>query len=222
MAPLPIDSLRRCAVLAALQQAPLYLRRLRSLNKLLYLTDISLPAEKRLLTFHRGEFGEYSEQVAAILNELMTAGRLTVAFEGADEVLTPNLTPVGSESVTSIVRMAFPAWRQALSDALARWSQLGLDDVLRLSPQGKEQAPEQGQVIFASQLPDTIEVHGLDVDEAERLLELVSPSFWAITRQRLSAATKRMASGSDWRREYFDDLADDPVSEAHGPHARHD
>lgn len=138
--------------------------------------------------FKKWRLGQFSDEVAASLNDLVKAGIVAVNFQGPADIFTTNVAEGTLAAVATAMRDSFPHWHAAISQTIREWGYLPNDQLLlRAHEHPTYTENEDGQVIFVSTLPDEVELT-LDDDTAEELTYLVDPEFQRLLRRQLEAA----------------------------------
>jgi hypothetical protein len=202
MAKLTKSTIHRLAVLRALSLWQRGAYGALRLHKILFAADKH--STSKLFTFKKYYLGQYSEDVSEALNALRSAGRLRASFDGPAERLIPIIAPVSAARIDKLFTAGFPKWMRALRGAVQEWGRLSHDNVLKKAHEDATRTENtHDHVIFASTLPDLVDVPGLSAEAAEELTDLVDEKLSSTLRERPTAAAKAPVHASNWRQAYF-------------------
>jgi hypothetical protein len=176
------------------------------LHKTLYFADEHGDPKWTLFTFRRWHLGQYSDEIAAALNDLKAANRISSEYDGPCERIRAELPQASMRRVKRFFTRYFPEWSRGLGAAFRKWAYLSNDDILTRAQEHESYTKKNhGELIISSFDAEEISFEGIDAEEAEHLLDLVDPKLQRGIKGKLALALDRPPRGEDWRAIYFAD-----------------
>lgn len=160
---------------------------------------------QRFFNFKRWEHGQFSEDIAESLNDLLNAGRITFVFDGPSVRLLPKTAPELRAAVERMFDDSFTAWTSALKETQEVIGYLANEQIVEQARRHTSYSTfSKGQIIATSTLEEMVEID-MDSDEAESLSEAVDPHITRILRSQMAKASTQPFQAEDWRAIYFAD-----------------
>ncbi|HEY1784347.1 MAG TPA: hypothetical protein VGG30_02320, partial [Pirellulales bacterium] len=80
--------------------------------------------EWHLFTFKKWQLGQYSDEIAAALNGLRSAGCISTVYDGPSERIVPTMADETLTKIENLFRDFFKRWDDALLPAFEDWAYL--------------------------------------------------------------------------------------------------
>jgi hypothetical protein len=169
-------------------------------QKTLFFADKN-SGERHILTFKKWDYGQYSEDVASSLNAIRAAGRLELEFGGQAIRIYSMIGPQAMRLIAKVLKCNFSNWFVEFGKAFSEWAYLPNEELLDRAHRDPSFTENQrGDVIFASSIPDTIELTDITDDEAEQLADLVDPVLNLRIHRGVERALMLDDQIPDWRK----------------------
>ncbi len=171
-------------------------------HKTLFFTDMNY--QKKLFTYKKYHYGQYSEDITAALNALRAAGILQCIFDGPAERLRVAIPGKTKRQVERLFEQRFPLWERSFQRSFREWGHLRNSTIIdRARSDETYKKFGHNEVIFKGTLPDVVNIPELDAASAERLSDLVDERLNEQIRDKLMQAVRKVAVRVDWRQRYF-------------------
>lgn len=175
------------------------------LHKTLFFADKDAADDRwRLFGFKKWWLGQYSDEVASVLNDLQHAGRVETIYDGPSARIRARISAQMRRRIGGFFDEYFAEWSMALLPAFRKWAYLSNDSIItRAHDDATYKTTDHGELIFSSFASQEVEFQGLDDECAEQLSDFVDAKLHNVLRRRVALAAERTPQSEDWRQVYF-------------------